>query len=225
MSHYFMVLFCAAKITHFKIVLKKKIAYFQKSLLNSILNVMTQQSLDPNHWVNAYGDILYRYAFVRVNDAELAQDLVQETFLAGLKNLKTFQGKSSESTWLIAILKRKIIDYYRKKSTTNEFSIDDNGDRFTRDKPMKGHWIMEKAPQNWEPDAEKQMESNEFMEILQACIKHLPEKWASCFVLRVIEEMKGEEVCKELAITSSNLWVILHRTRLQLRECIEKSWI
>ncbi|MBI9062673.1 MAG: sigma-70 family RNA polymerase sigma factor [Marinilabiliaceae bacterium] len=210
----------------FKIVLNKKIAYFKSSLLNSILNVMTQQPLDPNHWVNTYGDILYRYAYARVNDAELAQDLVQETFLAGLKNLKTFQGKSSESTWLIAILKRKVIDHYRKKSTTSEFSMDNNNDRFSNAKSsIKGHWIKEKAPHNWISDAEKQIESNEFMEILQACIKHLPDKWASCFALRVMEEMKGEEVCKELDITSSNLWVILHRARLQLRECIEKSWI
>ncbi len=186
---------------------------------------MTQSSLDPNHWVNTYGDRLYRYAFARVNDAELSQDLVQETFLAGLKNRHSFQGQSSESTWLIAILKRKIIDHYRKKSTTNELSLDAPDARFTSDKPLKGHWIKEKAPQNWIPDAEKQMESNEFMEILQACIKHLPEKWASCFILRVMEEMKGEEVCKELDITSSNLWVMLHRARLQLRECIEKSWI
>ncbi len=184
-----------------------------------------ETNIDPNSWVDDYSDNLYRYAIVRVNDAQMAEDLVQETFLAGLKNLHTFQGKSNTQTWLIAILKRKIIDHYRKKSSRKEYSFDEPDERFADKMMMKDQWVKEKAPLSWNINADEQLENEEFMQILKACIKHLPEKWASCFVLKVMEEMKSDEVCKELELTSSNLWVILHRARLQLRECIEKGWL
>lgn len=182
-------------------------------------------TIDPNLWVDEYSDNLFRYAVIRVNDAQLAEDLVQETFFAGLKNLHTFQGKSNMQTWLTAILKRKIIDHYRKKSSRKEYSLDEPDDRFADKMMMKDQWVKDKAPMSWSIDADKQLENEEFMQILHSCIKHLPEKWASCFVLKVMEEMKSDEVCKELELTSSNLWVILHRARLQLRECIEKGWL
>lgn len=184
-----------------------------------------ETAIDPNKWVDAYSDNLYRYALVRVNDQQLAQDLVQETFLAGLKNLNKFEQKSTELTWLTAILKRKVIDHYRKKTTRQEYSFDEPNERFADSKMIKDHWVKEKAPSAWNLEADQQLENEEFMQIVKACIEHLPEKWASCFVLKVMEEMKSDEVCKELGITSSNLWVILHRARLQLRDCVEKGWL
>ncbi len=154
----------------------------------------------------------------------MAEDLVQDTFFSALKSLSGFQGKSHEKTWLTAILKRKIIDFYRKKSTSNEVSLVDSDDHFTNDGMMKGGWAKEKAPKKWSSEAHDAMESAEFMSILQKCISHLPQKWASCFILSTVEEMESKEVCKELDITASNMWVILHRARLQLRDCIEKGW-
>jgi len=180
---------------------------------------------DPNTWVDAYSDLLFRYAIVRVNDEQLAEDMVQETFLAGLKNLNSFQGKSTELTWLTAILKRKIIDHYRKKTTRKEYSLDEPDERFDSNGGMKDHWTKDAAPSAWNIEADKQLENAEFMQIIQACIKKLPEKWASCFILKVMEEMESDVVCKELNVTSSNLWVILHRARLQLRDCVEKGWL
>ncbi|TRX66144.1 sigma-70 family RNA polymerase sigma factor [Carboxylicivirga sp. M1479] len=180
--------------------------------------------LNPNKWVDSYADYLYRYALSRVNSDELAEDLVQETFLSGIKGSSNFQGNSNERTWLTAILKRKIIDYYRKKSSVKEFSLDQTDERFGKQGMMNDHWLDNKAPKDWQLNAQDQIENDEFKAILQACIRHLPEKWASCFILRVMDEMKGEEVCKELNITSSNMWVMLHRARLQLRDCVEKSW-
>ena len=182
------------------------------------------QNIDPDKWVNEYGDKLYAYAYSRVGSAEIAEDLVQETFLAGLKNLSTFKGNSSEYTWLVSILKRKIIDHYRQKAVRSNISIDADDDRFRKTGFMKGSWVKDKAPKAWSNETATSMESEEFMRILYFCIKYLPEKWASCFILRMIEEMPGEDVCKELNITSSNLWTILHRARLQLRDCLETNW-
>ena len=181
-------------------------------------------NIDPDKWVNDYGDKLYAYAYSRTGSVEIAEDLVQETFLAGLKNLKTFKGDSSEYTWLVSILKRKIIDHYRQKASRATFSVDNEKIRFKQSGFMAGNWIKDKAPKAWSNDTVSAMESEEFMRILYYCIKYLPEKWASCFILRVIEEMPGEKVCKELDITSSNLWTILHRARLQLRDCLETNW-
>jgi len=180
--------------------------------------------LNPDSWVDAYADYLYRYAISRVSNAELAEDLVQETFLAGIKGLAAFEGKSNERTWLTAILKRKIIDYYRKKSNAMELSLESEDERFGKQGMMNDHWIESRAPKEWQSRSDEMLENKEFKAILQACIARLPEKWASCFILRVMEEMKGEEVCKELNITSSNMWVLLHRARLQLRDCLEKGW-
>ncbi|TAJ13952.1 sigma-70 family RNA polymerase sigma factor [Marinilabiliaceae bacterium JC017] len=181
--------------------------------------------LDPDSWVRKYGDILYTYAISRVNDPNRAEDLVQETFLAGLKNMAGFKGHSSEQTWLIAILKRKVVDFYRQKARNREVKLETNPQRFKKDKPMKGHWLDTFTPKRWDNEAQIKLESDEFMHILKRCIEKLPIKWASCFMLRIMEEMKTEEICKELNITSSNLWVILHRARLQLRDCLESNWI
>ena len=69
-------------------------------------------TLSPNNWVDAYADYLFNYAVARVNDSNIAKDLVQETFFAGLKSAKNFQGKSTERTWLVSILKRKVIGIF-----------------------------------------------------------------------------------------------------------------
>ncbi len=183
-----------------------------------------EQLTNPDSWVDAYADYLYRYALSRVSNTEIAEDLVQETFLAGIKNLDSFKGKSSEQTWLTAILKRKIIDHYRKKSSSKEVSFDMPDDRFGKYGSMNDHWMDSRAPKEWQLNSDEALENDELKAVLQACIQHLPEKWASCFILRIMEEMKGEEVCKELNISSSNMWVMLHRARLQLRDCLEKGW-
>ena len=132
---------------------------------------------DPDKWVNDYGDKLYAYAWSRVGSAETAEDLVQETFLAGLKNLNTFKGNSTEYTWLVSILKRKIIDHYRLKATKDSISIDTEDDRFSKTGFMKGSWLKDKAPKSWSNDTFTSMESEEFMRILYFCIKYLPDKW------------------------------------------------
>ena len=188
-------------------------------------------SLDPHHWVEQYGDYLYNFAIVRVNDSEKAEDLVQETFLAGLKAMDNFQGKSTERTWLVSILKRKIVDTYRKKATSKESSISkyeqdiSDGDYYRSEDPFRGQWIEGKGPHSHSLMPEGEIEQKELSRIIQHCISQLPASLASVFVMKMIDEAESDEVCKELGITPSNLWVILHRARLKMRACLENKWL
>lgn len=180
---------------------------------------------NPNNWVNLHGDYLYNYAYSRVQSKETAEDLVQETFISGLKSIKSFRGESSELTWLVAILKRKVIDHYRKLSRKKETVASQFSTPFQDNGDFEGQWILERTPKDWQIKHEDPMRHSEFIFILEMCIAALPEKWRSVFVLKVMEEIKSEEVCKEIGCSSSNLWVIIHRARLQLRECIEIRWL
>ena len=186
--------------------------------------------MEPGRWVELYGDYLFNYAVVRVNDREKAEDLVQETFLSALKAAGNFKGKSSERTWLISILKRKIIDTYRRQGTSKETSVDGfseetaDSDFFAYDQPMPGHWREEMRPHSKSLLPEGDMEEEELMRIIEACIATLPPNLAAAFVMKMIDEAESAEICKELDITPSNLWVILHRARLRMRRCVESKW-
>ena len=178
--------------------------------------------LNTDKWIDNYADYLFNYAVVRVNDSDIAKDLVQDTFFAGLKSAKNFQGKSTERTWLVSILKRKVIDHYRKiNSKKGQAEVRMN---FYTDGENEGNWIEERVPQNWDNQSEKDIENRELKSQLELCINGLPEKYALVFRMKTIQEFETEEICKELDITSSNLWVIIHRARTQLRKCMEDNW-
>ena len=170
---------------------------------------MTEQkhTLNTNKWIDNYADYLYNYSISRVNNSDLAKDLVQDTFFAGLKSAKNFQGKASERTWLVSILKRKIIDYYRKiNSKKGQAEVRMS---FYEDGENEGSWLEERVPQSWDNASEKKIENEELRNQLELCINKLPEKYAMVFRMKTIQEFETEEICKELGITSSNLWVII----------------
>ena len=178
--------------------------------------------LNPDKWVILHADYLYNYAIGRVNNHDISKDLVQETFFAGLKAMNNFQGLASERTWLVAILKRKIIDYYRKiNSNKGKAEVKMN---FYSDGDHQGEWIEERVPSSWNAEVEKKIENEELSDALEKCINNLPEKYAMVFRMKTIEQYETEDICKELGITSSNLWVIIHRARTQLRKCMEDHW-
>lgn len=181
--------------------------------------------MDPAVWVDEHGDYLYNYAWSRVQSKQLAEDLVQDTFVSALGARESFRGESTVRTWLLAILRRKVVDHYRKKSTQNEKTTTGFESPFEDESGTKGHWIMERAPQDWQLGTRYPMRDGEFQAMLEWCLSRLPEKWRSVFVLKVMEEVESAEICKEIGCTTSNFWVILHRARLQLRECIEKQWV
>ncbi len=181
-----------------------------------------QVILNIDKWIDNYADYMYNYAIVRVNNSDLAKDLVQDTFFAGLKSAKNFQGKSTERTWLVSILKRKIIDYYRKiNSKKGQAEVRMN---FYEDGENEGNWLEERVPQSWDNQSDKTIENDELKNQLESCIEALPKKYGMVFRMKTIQEFETEEICKELNITASNLWVIIHRARTQLRKCMEDNW-
>jgi len=183
--------------------------------------------VNPHKWVSEYADYLYAYAISRVSDEEQARDLVQETFLAALEKVDKFEGKSSERTWLTAILRNKIIDVYRKKSS-GLVTIDtvqaehDQADFFD---PDHGHWTRERAPKAFGIDHHDPLADKEFNQILMLCMKKLPALWLSVFTMKHMDEETTDVICSELKLTSANFWVIIHRTKLNLRACLQKNWI
>ena len=182
---------------------------------------MPQYQLNPNKWIDLYSDYLFNYTITRVNDREIAKDLVQETFFAGLKSMKNFKGEANERTWLVAILKRKIIDYYRKinsKKGQAEVHIDYNSD------DQEGDWLEERVGDDSHLNAEETIENSELGDAIYDCMGKLPEKQATVFKMKTILGYDTETICNELNITSSNLWVMIHRARTQMAECLEKNW-
>ena len=179
-------------------------------------------TLNPNNWVDKHADYLFNYTITRVDNEELAKDIVQDTFFSGLKAQKNFRGQASERTWLISILKRKIIDHYRKiNSKKGKAEIRVN---FYEEGEKKGSWIEERVPQPWVNQAERDIENLELKNTLDNCIERLPEKYRTVFLLKNVQQYETQEICNELGITASNLWVIIHRARHQLRKCLEDNW-
>jgi RNA polymerase sigma-70 factor (ECF subfamily) len=186
---------------------------------------MTHELSKPDLWLGLYGDILYRYAITRVRSPEIAEELVQETLLAALNAKANYAGQASEQTWLIGILKHKIIDYFRKQSREKTqqfdeyFSADGNDEYFDQ----QGHWKTRLS--SWsKPDTS--MEQEQFLTILQDCIDHLPPRMAQLFILRELDGMNSEEICEVMSIsTLNNCWVMLSRIRVQLRHCLDVNWM
>lgn len=183
---------------------------------------MSTHQLHPDTWVDAYADYLYNYAATRVNDPEVARDLVQETFLAGLNSAKNYKGTASERTWLIAILKRKVIDHYRKinsKKGKAEVRM-----QYTSGQDTEGDWLEERAADPLSLRENSAIENEELGLAIQACISKLPEKQSRVFRLKTIAGLSTEDVCNELDINPSNLWVLIHRARTSLMACLDKNW-
>lgn len=180
-------------------------------------------NVDPSDWVGQYGDYLFRYAMLRVRDRSAAEDLVQETFLAALKNRGSFSGESSESTWLVGILKHKIIDHFRHQA--REAPLEENDLREHPDPSSfdgSGHWTS--GPADWGGDPADLYREKKFRDQLSKCLSGLSPNHANAFTLREIEGADTGEICKVLNVTETNLWVILHRARMLLRLCLETYW-
>jgi RNA polymerase sigma-70 factor (ECF subfamily) len=175
-------------------------------------------------WVREYSDALYSWTVYKISDDALAQDLIQETFISAFQNFDAFQKASSTKTWLFSILRNKIIDHYRQKARTvlvqNQTTGKDEPDQWF---DTDSRWKEEFRPEPWDTD-ENLLDNPEFEIALSGCIGKLPVSWSACVQLKYISEKDSNEICQELSITASNLWQILHRAKLHLRNCLERSW-
>lgn len=177
---------------------------------------------DPQTWLQNYGDALYRYALMKTRDMSTAEDLVQETLLAGLKGHHHFKGGSSEQTWLIGILKHKISDHFRHTSREQLVENISAAQDETAYFDQRGHWQIDLQP--WH-DPHQAMEDEHFWQVFTACLERLPAQQADLFMLNEYHELSSAELCKLLDIsTTNNLWVMLSRIRLRLRQCLDRNW-
>lgn len=178
----------------------------------------------PETWVDLYGNHLYRYALSRVSDVETAQDLVQEALAAGIQSYHRFKNQSSIKTWLIAILKRKIVDHYRHLRARRQIEgITSTTESIDHPFNSRGNWQV--TPNEWAVNPDSTYEQKEFLDILYHCLAGIPQRLAEIFMLREFEELSTKAICEQLEISPTNCWVMLYRARMQLRACIEKNWL
>ena len=185
-------------------------------------------SINPHLWVSRHADYLYSYALSRLNDEDLARDLVQETFLAALEKADLFKGNSTERTWLTAILKYKVIDIYRKKSSQIILKPDIAHAEKEQEgffDPEDGHWNESHRPKLLGVEENDPFTNKELAAVLQLCMQKLPVLWLSVFTMKHMDDEATETICTTLKVSSSNFWVIIHRTKLNLRACLQKNWI
>lgn len=181
---------------------------------------MTTAKDDIIIWVKTYTSNLFSYTLAKVQQKQIAEDLMQETFLAAYQCHDKYQGKSSIKTWLISILNHKIADHFRSKyktgtelpSGTIEQPFDENQ-----------RWKPEYRPKDWGNEKEL-LDDPDFTKALKNCFQKLPEKWSSAVQMKYLEEYDADGICSQLEITKSNFWQIIHRAKIQLRKCLELKW-
>jgi len=172
---------------------------------------------------------MLKFATLQLADVHLAEDAVQEALMSAFQHIDSFAGQSAFKTWVFAILKNKIVDQLRKQqhiSTISSLFNDDEAEQASMDQlfDAKGHWHLSERPVAWTlPD--QSAENQEFWQVFEACLTHLPAKQAQVFMLREFIELETDEICHKLTLSVSNLNVLIYRARLKLRECLENTWI
>ena len=185
------------------------------------------------HQLEQHRIYLLRFARLQLRNDAWAEDAVSETLLAALAKPQAFENKSQLKTWLVGILKHKVIDVLRVQTREASINFDADGDgneeldalMFQKD----GHFVN--APLLWKDGAAatagnpaESLSSQQFFKVLEACTDKLPAAQGRVFLMREWLELSVDEICKELNLTSTNLYVQLHRARLRLRECLELNW-
>lgn len=177
-------------------------------------------TLDPARWVDRHGDVLYRYAVSRLRDPDSAEEVVQETMVAALRARDQYSGKGSEGAWLLGICRRKVVDHVRRRSRPDTGGGGDLGhDPSEAMFDAKGNWRFDPRVVKGRP--EHALEQEEFWEAFRGCLEALSARQADAFTLREVDELTSDAICKELEISASNLWVLLHRARLNLTRCMK----
>jgi RNA polymerase sigma-70 factor, ECF subfamily len=168
---------------------------------------------------------LLRVAQLQLRDGDLAEDVVQETLLAALKARDGFDGRSTVKTWLTGILKHKIVDAIRQRQRAPVAAarLDEETDLEDFDPLFRDNGGWADKPAEW-GDPEGALSRREFFDVMDVCLEKLPPNTARVFIMREVMDLTTEEICKELAITATNLWVMLYRARMALRMCLEQNW-
>ena len=185
---------------------------------------ISSNTVNPEIWVEVYHDFLFKYALSRLRDSDLAEEKIQETFLAALQSRKNFRGLASEKTWLISILKRKIYDHFRRISRDRQYNVTS---------PRACIWsdIFDSRRMNavrssiWFSDPSKAYEQKEFLKIMTYALSELPGRLAQVFILHEIVELSSQEICELMDISVCNLYVMMHRARKRMRHNLKLKWL
>lgn len=179
----------------------------------------TEKPSNIETWVAEYSDYLLGFALSKISDRNLALDLLQDTFVSAMKSEARFEGRSSAKTWLTSILNRKIIDYWRQQKSRKTDAVS----HYSSSAEESGDWILE---QNDTPieTIEQEIIKEEKNADLHDCMAKLPEQWQGIITAKYFEDKRGEEICNEFEVTSSNMWVIVHRAKTALRDCLGNNW-
>lgn len=171
---------------------------------------------------------MLKFAVLQLSSLSLAEDAVQDALSSALQHVEQFAGRSALKTWVFAILKNKIIDILRHskriKSMSELFADDETELSIDALFDQHGHWQHDQAPQAWQ-SPETMMEQQDFWLVFDACLNHLPARYAQVFMLREMIELSSEEICQKLELSLSNFNVLMYRSRTRLRECLENKWL
>jgi RNA polymerase sigma-70 factor (ECF subfamily) len=185
---------------------------------------ISSNTVNPQIWIEAYHDILFKYALVRLRDADLAEESIQETFLAALQSRKRFRGLASEKTWLISILKRKIYDHFRRIGRDKQINM-----TLPLEHSRNDVFDSERMPalrsRIWFSDPSMVYEQKEFLKIMTHALSELPERTAQAFILREVIELSSQEICEVMDISNYNLYVMVHRARKHLKGDLQSKWL
>jgi RNA polymerase sigma-70 factor (ECF subfamily) len=190
--------------------------------MNAAVNCLTD-----NAYLADLRQQMLKFACLQLRDTAAAEDAVQDALIGAMKNADKFAGKAAFKSWVFAILKNKIIDAIRAKSRTVAIADlqDDPGGpedtSFLFDEVE--HWKAEHAPSKWR-DPEQQLQNGQFWQVFESCLDKLPAAQARCFMMREFIGLDSTEICKELALSTTNLHVQLHRARLSLQYCLDTRW-
>ena len=177
----------------------------------------------PEQWVDLYGDYLYRYALLRLRSPASAEDAVQETFLAAIKGLERFDGRIDIKYWLRGILRNKIVDHIRR-SVREDVVEDTEAHKLIDSFWFKNSGVPTLRPAPWQFDPSRAFEKAEFWTAFRTCLAQMRDPFRAAFTLKMLEDVETEDVCKILGVSANHLWVIMHRARSQLKDCLEKKW-
>lgn len=187
------------------------------------------KSADPKrdtvlkNWVDAYSSSLYRRALYLTSNAAVAEDIVQETFLAATQYFDNYTAASAPGTWLHAILKNKVADYFRGRYRSDP-PKQDEGDSDDSFFTPEGRWREEAIPAEWDNTPEHLLDDPAFTRVLEDCLNHLQPQWRDVLVAKFLTDKKGPDICQEFHINPTNFWQILHRAKLRVRHCLEQYW-
>jgi RNA polymerase sigma-70 factor (ECF subfamily) len=183
---------------------------------------MSLPEINPEEWVAEHSDALFAYAISRVNDNQTAEDIIQETFLAAIRSSDKFRGGAQVRTWLISILKNKIVDHFRRQSRSKV--VDCESVPEPAQQVFNEHQVWASELLRWPTDPASTLVESEFWTVFSACRDKLPDRLIAAFTLREIEQRGTDEICEMLDVTRANLAVRIYRARMMLRNCLESNW-